>query len=129
MKQVSESYRKKIRNTIKFLLSNLDDFDPKHNYVAYDQLGNLDKVMLHKLENLRKNVIESYDQYRFDSVYRMVTNYMINDLSAFYLDYTKDILYVEAKNGLLRRSVQTVLYEQLMALLKLLNPNLTTYNQ
>jgi len=121
MKQVSESYRK-IRNTIKFLLSNLDDFDPKHNYVAYDQLGNLDKVMLHKLENLRKNVIESYDQYRFDSVYRMVTNYMINDLSAFYLDYTKDILYVEAKNGLLRRSVQTVLYEQLMALLKLLNP-------
>lgn len=121
MKQVSESYRK-IRNTLKFLLSNLDDFDPKTNYVSYDSLGTLDKVMLHKLEELRSNVTESYDQYRFDSVYRMVTNYIINDLSAFYLDYTKDVLYVESKNGLLRRSVQTVLYEQLMTLLKLLNP-------
>lgn len=121
MKQVSESYRK-IRNTIKFLLSNLDDFDPKENYISYDQLGNLDKVMLHRLEALRKSVIDAFDQYRFDSVYRMITNYMINDLSAFYLDYTKDILYVESKNGLLRRSVQTVIYEQLMALLKMLNP-------
>lgn len=121
MKQVSESYRK-IRNTLKFLLSNLFDFNPKTDRVAYDKLGSLDKVMLHKLESLRKTVIDSYDSYKFDTVYRSVTNYMINDLSAFYLDYTKDILYVETKNGVLRRSVQTVLYDQLMTLLKLLNP-------
>lgn len=121
MKQVSESYRK-IRNTLKFLLSNLFDFDPKKNKVAYDDLGSLDKVMLHKLEELRKDVISAYDQYKFDTVYRLITNYMINDLSAFYLDYTKDILYVESQNGLMRRSVQTVLHDQLMALLKLIAP-------
>lgn len=121
MKQVSESYRK-IRNTFKFLLSNLFDFDPKKDYVPYDQLGSLDKVMLHKLEDLKQSVYEAFDGYKFDIVYRQVNNYMINDLSAFYLDYTKDILYVEAQKGLLRRSVQTVLYEQLMNLLKLLNP-------
>lgn len=121
MKQVSESYRK-IRNTLKFLLSNLYDFDPKKDSVTYESLSSLDKVMLHKLEDLRSDVINAYEQYRFDSVYRLVTNYMINDLSAFYLDYTKDILYVESQNGLLRRSVQTVLYEQLLTLLKLITP-------
>ncbi len=121
MKQVSESYRK-IRNTFKFLLSNLFDFNPEKDLVEYSQLGSLDKVMLHKLEDLKQSVYEAFDGYKFDVVYRNVTNYMINDLSAFYLDYTKDILYVESQKGLLRRSVQTVLYEQLMTLLKLLNP-------
>ncbi|MCU0104805.1 isoleucine--tRNA ligase [Acholeplasma vituli] len=121
MKQVSESYRK-IRNTFKFLLSNLFDFNPSTDLVPYNQLGSLDKVMLHKLEDLKQGVYESFDQFRFDVVYRQVNNYMINDLSAFYLDYTKDILYVESQKGLLRRSVQTVLYEQLMTLLKVLNP-------
>lgn len=121
MKQVSESYRK-IRNTFKFLLSNLFDFNPTTDLIPYSQLGSLDKVMLHKLEDLKQSVYEAFDQYRFDVVYRQVNNYMINDLSAFYLDYTKDILYVESQKGLLRRSVQTVLYEQLMTLLKVLNP-------
>lgn len=121
MKQVSESYRK-IRNTFKFLLSNLFDFNPTTDLIPYNQLGSLDKVMLHKLEDLKQSVYEAFDQYRFDVVYRQVNNYMINDLSAFYLDYTKDILYVESQKGLLRRSVQTVLYEQLMTLLKVLNP-------
>lgn len=121
MKQVSESYRK-IRNTFKFLISNLFDFNPSVDRVSYEKLGSLDKIMLHKLEDLKQNVYDAFDNYRFDVVYRQVNNYMINDLSAFYLDYTKDILYVEAQNGLLRRSVQTVLYEQLMNLLKLLNP-------
>lgn len=121
MKQVSESYRK-IRNTFKFLLSNLFDFNPATDRVPYAQLGSLDKVMLHKLEDLKQSVYDAFDGYKFDVVYRQVNNYMINDLSAFYLDYTKDILYVEAQKGLLRRSVQTVLYEQLMSLLKLLNP-------
>ena len=121
MKQVSESYRK-IRNTFKFLLSNLFDFDPEKDLVEYNQLGSLDKVMLHKLEDLKQGVYEAFDAYKFDLVYRNVTNYMINDLSAFYLDYTKDILYVESQKGLLRRSVQTVLYDQLMTLLRLLNP-------
>lgn len=121
MKQVSESYRK-IRNTFKFLISNLFDFNPAVDCVPYEKLGSLDKIMLHKLEDLKQNVYDAFDNYRFDVVYRQVNNYMINDLSAFYLDYTKDILYVEAQNGSLRRSVQTVLYEQLMNLLKLLNP-------
>ena len=121
MKQVSESYRK-IRNTFKFLLSNLFDFNPSQDKVTYENLSSLDKVMLHKLEDLKQSVYEAFDGYKFDVVYRQVNNYMINDLSAFYLDYTKDILYVEAQKGLLRRSVQTVLYEQLMTLLKLLNP-------
>ncbi len=121
LRQATETYRK-IRNTFRYMLSNLFDFDPKENSIEYDKLHQLDKIMLINLEALKKEVYKNYDHYRFDLVNRLVTNYIVNDLSAYYLDYSKDVLYVEGKNSFVRRSVQTVIYKHLMTLLKLLNP-------
>lgn len=121
LKQNSENYRK-IRNTFRYMLSNLFDFDINKDLVSFDDMDNLSKVMLVNLENLKTLVYEAYDNYKFDVVNRLITNYMTNDLSAYYLDYSKDILYVEAKNGSLRKTAQTVIYHHLMNLLKMLNP-------
>ena len=85
--------------------------------------------MLVKLEELKSQVYDSYESYKFDFVNRLITNYMINDLSSFYLDYNKDILYVEAANSKTRRNAQTVIYHHLLELLRLLTPLIphTTY--
>ena len=121
IKQSSETYRK-IRNTFKYMLSNLYDFEPTVNLVKFEDLRKLDQVMLVKLETLKKDVYEAYEDYRFDTVNRLITNYVTNNLSAYYLDYSKDILYIEAANSAIRRGTQTVVYHHLMTLLKLLNP-------
>ena len=121
LKQNSESYRK-IRNTFRYMLSNLFDFTPSLNKVEFLEMDNLSKVMMVKLEELKTAVYDAYEKYRFDLVNRLITNYMTNDLSAYYLDYSKDILYVEAKNSFKRRVAQSVIYHHLMTLLKLLNP-------
>ncbi len=121
LKQNSESYRK-IRNTFRYMLSNLFDFEPTVNNVDFKEMDNLSKVMMVKLEELKTNVYHAYENYRFDLVNRLITNYLTNDLSAYYLDYSKDILYVEAKDSLKRRTAQSVIYKHLMSLLKLLNP-------
>lgn len=121
IKQSSETYRK-IRNTFKYMLSNLFDFEPTKNLLDFDQLDKLDQVMLVKLESLKGDVYKAYEEYRFDAVNRLITNYIINDLSAYYLDYSKDILYIEAANSPIRRGTQTIIYHHLMTLLKLLNP-------
>ena len=121
IKQASETYRK-IRNTFKYMLSNLFDFEPTKNRLDFDELDKLDQVMLVKLETLKGDVYKAYEEYRFDAVNRLITNYIINDLSAYYLDYSKDILYIEAANSPIRRGTQTVIYHHLMTLLKLLNP-------
>ena len=119
IRQASETYRK-MRNTIRYMLSNLYDFDPKKNLVSFDKLDNLSKVMLVKLEELKREVYDAYENYKFDAVNRLITNYMINDLSSFYIDYNKDILYVEGANSSVRRSAQSVIYHHLLELLKLL---------
>lgn len=121
IRQASETYRK-MRNTIRYMLSNLYDFDPKKNLVSFDKLDNLSKVMLVKLEELKREVYDAYEKYKFDAVNRLITNYMINDLSSFYIDYNKDILYVEGANSSVRRSAQSVIYHHLLELLKLLTP-------
>lgn len=128
MVQVAESYRK-IRNTAKFVLGNLGDFDPKKDYINYEVRGQLNKVMTLKYQQLVNQVIEAYDNYQFDKVYRSIVSFMTNELSAFYLDYTKDILYIEKADGLIRRSVQSTLYDILLGMLKLLTPIMphTTY--
>ncbi len=117
----TETYRK-IRNTFRYMLSNLFDFDPSVNKVPYEKLHKLDQLMLVKLQELKDNVIKQYDNYRFDVVNRLITNYIIRDLSAYYLDYSKDILYVEGKDSFTRRSTQTVIYHHLNELLLMLNP-------
>lgn len=120
MKQVSEAYRK-IRNTFKFMLGALNDFDESKK-VPVNELNDVDKYMLVKLNNLIKQVRDAYDDYRFNDVYRSINSYISTLLSPFYLDFTKDILYIEEENSKNRRSVQTVFFETLTALLKLLTP-------
>lgn len=120
LKQVSESYRK-IRNTLKFLLSNVSDFNPKDS-LPYEKLESVDKYMLIKLNKFIKEVKDGYDTFRFGDVYKTVLNYVSSTLSAFYLDFTKDILYIEDPKSNRRLSVQTVFYKIVDALIKLLSP-------
>jgi len=121
LKQIAESYRK-IRNTARFLLGNLYDFDPVKDKVAYDQLPELDRVALMELHKLIKQVLAAYENYEFHVVYHAVHNYCVVDLSAFYLDIIKDRLYTAPPASLERRAAQTVLFEVLDALVRLLTP-------
>lgn len=120
--QVSEVYRK-IRNTMRFLLANTTDFDPKEHRVAYEDLRSVDKYMMVRLnqtiEQIRK---EGYDKYNFLHIYRTVVNFLTVDLSSFYLDFAKDVVYIEAADNHERRCMQTVFYDTAVALTKLLTP-------
>jgi isoleucyl-tRNA synthetase len=122
--QVSESYRK-IRNTLRFLLANTSDFNKSENAVAMDDLQGSDKYMLVRLNEVVKESLEAYDRYEFMTVYKTILNFLTNDLSAFYLDFAKDVVYIESENSTLRRSMQTVFYEILVKLTKLLLPILS----
>lgn len=124
LKQVAEVYRK-IRNTFRFLLGNLADFDPAVNQVAYEDLREVDQFMLVKLNKLIKNVRDAYENYEFAGIYHAVNNFCTLDLSAFYLDFAKDVLYIEGKDHPDRRAIQTVLYESLIVLTKLVAPILS----
>lgn len=120
LKQVSESYRK-IRNTLRFLLTNTSDFNPKDS-LSYDKLEEVDKYMWIKLQRFISEIKNDYDNFDFGEVYRLTNSYITNTLSAFYLDFTKDILYIEDPKSNVRLSTQTVFYQILLALLKLLSP-------
>lgn len=121
LKQVSESYRK-IRNTLRFLIANTSDFNPEEDSVAYDDLESLDQYMYNRLNLVTKNVIQAYEIHHFQGVYREINNFCITDLSNFYLDIAKDLVYIEAENSKSRRSMQTVMYQTLIQLTKLLTP-------
>jgi len=121
IKQVKESYRK-IRNTYKFMLGNLKDFNPEKDSVKYDDMPLYDKYLMIKLNEFTKNVLEEYEGYNFQEVYKLVNNFVSFTLSNFYLDFTKDILYIEKANSKVRRSVQTVLYNILNNEVRLLAP-------
>ncbi|HHX81188.1 MAG TPA: isoleucine--tRNA ligase [Acholeplasmataceae bacterium] len=121
MKQAAENYRK-IRNTFRFLLGNLSDFNPENDRIPYEQMPEIDQVMMNLLNNLIDKVVKAYENYQFDEVYRSILTYMTNELSAFYLDFTKDVLYIETVDNPERRSIQTVFYENLSALVRLLTP-------
>ncbi|GGL44643.1 isoleucine--tRNA ligase [Sporolactobacillus putidus] len=118
--QVAEVYRK-IRNTVRFMLGNLSDFDPK-NAVAIEDMPELEQFMLVKLNELVDTCLKGYNDYQFLNVYKALQNYCTTDLSAFYMDIVKDALYVQPKAGLARRSAQTVLYKTAVAITKLLSP-------
>lgn len=121
IKQVKESYCK-IRNTYKFMLGNLKDFDYTKDSVKYEDMPYYDKYMMNELNKFTKNVLEEYNNYNFQNVYKLVNNFVSFTLSNFYLDFTKDILYIEKADSLVRRSVQTVLYNILNNEVKLLAP-------
>lgn len=120
LKQVSDSYRK-IRNTIKFMLANLDGFDPK-NSVSMESMPNVDKYMMIKFNEFVESLKNSYDKFDFNEVFRTINTFITNTLSSFYLDFVKDILYIEAQESLNRLSVQTVLYNVCSGLIKLVSP-------
>ena len=122
LNQVSEVYRK-IRNTMRFLLANTDDFNPSTDRVAYEDLRSVDKYMTIRLNQTIKEIREEgYEKYNFLQIYRTVMNYLTIDLSSFYLDFAKDVVYIEAENDYQRRCMQTVFYDVAVALSKLLTP-------
>lgn len=113
---------KKTRNTARFLIGNLFDFNPETDYVEYDELKNIDKFALHKLDKLIEEVTVSFENYEFYKYFQSLQNFAAVDLSSFYLDIVKDRLYTAGKKSLSRRACQTVLFENLMALVKILAP-------
>lgn len=121
LKQISEGYRK-IRNTIRYILGVISDFDVTDHYVSFSMRGNMNRAMTLRMDDIINEVIDSYDMYEFDKVYRVIMPFIINDLSAFYLDFTKDILYLENKNDFERRAIQSTLYDILYSLLILITP-------
>ncbi|WP_404409044.1 isoleucine--tRNA ligase [Jeotgalibacillus malaysiensis] len=124
LKQVAEVYRK-MRNTLRFLLANLADFDPSKDAVSFDDLREVDQFMMVRLNQVVKSVTNAYENYEFASIYHTINNFCTTDLSSFYLDFAKDILYIEAEGHQDRRAMQTVMYESLVSLVKLLSPILS----
>ena len=121
VKQLVEIF-KKTRNTARFLVGNLFDFDPAVDYVEYKDLKELDKFALHKLNHLIAEVTEAFENYEFYKYFQHLQNFAAVDLSSFYLDIVKDRLYTAGKKSLSRRACQTVMYEILQALVRMLVP-------
>lgn len=121
LKQVSESYRK-IRNTIRFMLSNVSDIDPNSGLISEKDLRSVDKYMLAKFRVLTNEILSAYDTFDYSTIYKKIINFITVDLSAFYLDFAKDVLYIEAKDSYERRAMQTVIYSILRDLIPLLTP-------
>ncbi|MBJ8349675.1 isoleucine--tRNA ligase [Streptococcus zalophi] len=119
--QVSETYRK-VRNTLRFLLANTSDFNPETNRVPYNQLRSVDQYITIKFNQLVATINDAYEQYDFMTIYKAVVNFVTVDLSAFYLDFAKDVVYIQAADSLERRQMQTVFYDILVKLTKLLTP-------
>ena len=120
LKQVMEVYRK-IRNTARYILGNISDFDVSKP-VAYEELQEIDKWALIKLNKLIKDCISAYDVYDFHNAYHAINQFCVVDMSAFYLDIIKDRLYTYKKDSVERRAAQTVMYEILSALVRILAP-------
>lgn len=124
MAQLVEAYRK-IRNTCRFLLSNLYDFDPAQHRVPFERLSELDRWALMRLGELIPRVRKGYDEFEFHTIFHALNNFCSVDLSAVYLDILKDRLYTFRKDSPARRSSQTVLLDILVALTKLMAPVLS----
>ena len=119
--QLSEGYRK-IRNTARYIIGNISDFNPDTNAVKYVDMTELDKWALMKLTRLVKTVNEAYDNFEFHVVYHAIHNFCVVDMSNFYLDVIKDRLYTEKADSKERRSAQTAIYMILDAIVRLLSP-------
>lgn len=124
LKQLSEAYRK-IRNTARFLLSNLADFDPREHTVSHEAMAEVDRYAMHRLQAFIGEVTSALDAYEFYRFYQLVQNYCVVDLSSFYLDIQKDALYAEGARSAARRSAQTAVHAILLALTSLIAPVLS----
>ena len=121
LKQLSQAYLK-IRNTARYMLGNLCDFDPDADKVAVSDLLPLDKYALHVFNEMTKVVLDAYNSYEFHMVYRAIYNFCVIDMSNFYLDIIKDRLYCDGTHSLSRRSAQTALYTILSGMTRLIAP-------
>ena len=119
--QLSDAYRR-IRNTSRFMLGNLYDFDPKKDAVPYASMPDIDRFALHRLTGIIEKGLNAYSQYEFHIIYHALYNYCSVDLSAFYLDILKDRLYTTAPKSLKRRSAQTVMHTILDTVVRLIAP-------
>ena len=124
LKQVSEAYRR-IRNTARYILGNIHDFDPEVDQVADENLLEIDRWALSRLENLVQRVLKAYEAYEFHVLYHAVHNFCAVDMSAFYLDVLKDRLYTSPTRSRARRSAQTAMYRILDALTRMMAPVLS----
>ena len=119
--QNGEGYRK-IRNTFRFMLGNLFDFDPVKDRIPYDELNTEDKYIECLLEEIVKANHEAYEKLAYADVYRNTLAFMTGPLSSYYFDYAKDVLYIEKPNAHNRRSIQTVIYDLALKLATLFTP-------
>ena len=121
LKQVSEVYRK-IRNTIRFLIQNTEDFSPVEHTVPYEELRTVDQYMMNRLNRTVENVLTAYDNYDFSDIYKEINQFCTVDMSNFYVNFSKDVLYIDAPDAHSRRAMQTVFYQVTVKLTKLLTP-------
>jgi isoleucyl-tRNA synthetase len=122
--RLSEAYRR-IRNTCRYILGSISDFDPAADSVEYAAMPELDRWALHQLELLKEKVLSSYGEYEFHVLYHAVNGFCTVEMSAFYLDILKDRVYTSKKDSLERRSAQTVMYRILDTLVRLIAPVLS----
>ncbi len=124
LKRLTEAYRK-IRNTFRFLLGNLSDFDPEKDAVDYEDMLEIDRYILYQFRGLNEKIASAFERYEFHVFFHAFNNFCVVDLSAFYLDIIKDRLYTYPKNSPGRRSGQTALHRLLVDMARLMAPILS----
>lgn len=124
LKRNADAYRR-IRNTARFLLSNLFDFDPERHAVLDSQLIELDKWAIARSQELQNDILKAYEQYQFHVIYQKIHNFCAVDMGSFYLDIIKDRQYTTPENSIARRSCQTAMYHIVQALTRWLAPILS----
>jgi len=124
LQRLTEAYRR-IRNTCRYLLGNLFDFDPIQDQVPYEEMEELDRWALHRVQEMNELILRAYENFEFHLVYHNLHNFCVLDLSSFYLDIIKDRLYVSSQKSVARRSAQTALNEILHVLVRLMAPVLS----
>ncbi len=121
LKQLSEAYRK-VRNTARFILGNLDGFDPNTDMVKDEELYEIDRWALAAVDELLADALDGYETYNFSKVYHVVHNFCVVEMSNFYLDIIKDRLYINKPDSVARRAAQTAMYRILVQLTKIIAP-------
>ena len=124
LKRSADSYRR-IRNTMRFMLANMQGFNPNNDLLSVDDMLVLDKWIVSKTAKLQSQIIKEYDEYNFHHVMKVILNFCTNDLGGFYLDIIKDRQYTTQKNSLARRSAQSALYHIAHAMVRWLSPVLS----
>ncbi|MDY6820696.1 MAG: isoleucine--tRNA ligase [Deferribacterota bacterium] len=124
LQRLVESYRK-IRNTARYMLGNIYDFNPDNDYVSFKDMLELDRYILIKWQNIKKRIYNAFDEYQFHIFYHTLLNFCINSLSSFYIDVLKDRLYCESSNSLKRKSAQTAIFTIIKEFCILISPILS----